>query len=193
MFVFQDGDDRMSETDNCQPYSAPVRLASLDRDRAVEALITLALGTEVGPDPSLGYSACHIRRICHECTGEPIAFFIRRLRLERAAGRLTAGDRTITEISGEAKYTTIQAFSKAFAAHFGTCPTEFARSNRSQRAVMPGYSISEGMPCQAEVTLWRSDGKTSRVHYDGPLLLALQRPCGGLSWSWLAPLAIDAL
>jgi len=71
------------------------------------------------------FSPYHFHRIFSAFTGEPLAAFIRRLRLERAAERLLHLDAPVTEIALGAGYETPSAFTRAFAGHFGVSPTEY--------------------------------------------------------------------
>jgi len=71
------------------------------------------------------FSPCHFHRIFAAFTGEPVAAFIRRLRLERAAQHLLHVDAPVTEIALGAGYETPSAFTRAFAGHFGDSPTEY--------------------------------------------------------------------
>src|SRR5471030_1643771 len=52
----------------------------------------------------VGYSLVHVRRIFQAAMGEPLVTFIRRLRLERAAGRLSLGEQRIGTVAGDAQY-----------------------------------------------------------------------------------------
>jgi len=71
------------------------------------------------------FSPYHFHRIFAAFTGEPLAAFIRRLRLERAAQHLLHLDAPVTEIALDAGYETPSAFTRAFAGHFGVTPTEY--------------------------------------------------------------------
>lgn len=71
------------------------------------------------------FSPYHFHRIFAAFTGEPLAAFIRRLRLERAAQHLLHLDAPVTEIALDAGYETPSAFTRAFASHFGVSPTEY--------------------------------------------------------------------
>ncbi len=71
------------------------------------------------------FSPYHFHRIFAAFTGEPLAAFIRRLRLERAAQHLLHLDAPVTEIALGVGYETPSAFTRAFAGHFGVSPTEY--------------------------------------------------------------------
>jgi AraC family transcriptional regulator len=72
-----------------------------------------------------GFSVPHLHRIFTACTGEPIAQYIRRVRMERAGQKLRMGAVDITEVALAAGYHTHAAFGKAFKRHFGFSPSEF--------------------------------------------------------------------
>ncbi|MDY0061650.1 MAG: AraC family transcriptional regulator [Myxococcota bacterium] len=69
------------------------------------------------------FSPYHFHRIFAAFAGEPLAAFIRRLRLERAAQQLLHLDAPVTEIALGAGYETAAAFTRAFSAHFAVSPT----------------------------------------------------------------------
>ncbi len=72
-----------------------------------------------------GFSVPHFHRIFSASTGESIAGYIRRVRLERAGRKLRMGAVDITEVALAAGYDTHAAFSKAFKQQFGLSPSEF--------------------------------------------------------------------
>jgi AraC family transcriptional regulator len=71
------------------------------------------------------FSPYHFHRIFAAFTGEPLAAFIRRLRLERAAQHLLHLDTPVTEIALCAGYETPSSFTRAFVGHFGVSPAEY--------------------------------------------------------------------
>lgn len=72
-----------------------------------------------------GFSVPHFHRIFTGTTGEGIAAYVRRLRLERAARKLRMGAVDIMEVALAAGYESHAAFGKAFKQHFGFSPSEF--------------------------------------------------------------------
>jgi AraC family transcriptional regulator len=72
-----------------------------------------------------GFSIPHFHRIFTAQTGENIAAYVRRLRLERAARKLRMGAVDITEVALAAGYDSHAAFGKAFKQQFGLSPSEF--------------------------------------------------------------------
>lgn len=78
---------------------------------------------------TLAEEACaapfHFHRIFRGMVGESPLELARRLRLERAAWRLAATDRPVTEIAFDAGYEAHEAFTRAFRARYDTSPTLF--------------------------------------------------------------------
>lgn len=74
------------------------------------------------------FSPFHFHRIFRGLVGESVREHVRRLRLERAAIRLKAGAASIVNVALEAGYETHEAFTRAFGAMFGCCPSEYRRA-----------------------------------------------------------------
>ncbi|MFW5489749.1 MAG: AraC family transcriptional regulator [Desulfovibrio sp.] len=72
-----------------------------------------------------GYSPSHFHRVFKGMVGETLKEHIRRLRLERAALRLLASEKNVTDIAFGAGYETHEAFSRAFKQMFGKSPSAF--------------------------------------------------------------------
>ena len=72
-----------------------------------------------------GFSVPHFHRIFTSCTGDNIASYVRRVRLERAGRKLRMGAVDITEVALAAGYVSHAAFSKAFKQQFGLSPSKF--------------------------------------------------------------------
>jgi AraC family transcriptional regulator len=79
------------------------------------------------------FSPFHFHRIFTAFSGESVADYVRRLRLERAAQHLAYTTSAITEIALSSGYETPAAFSRAFAAHFGVTPTEYRQRTQPAR------------------------------------------------------------
>jgi AraC family transcriptional regulator len=79
------------------------------------------------------FSPYHFHRIFSAMVGESLLQHIRRLRLERAALRLTHSDAAVTRIAFEAGYETHEAFTRAFRAHFEASPSEYRTARRPAR------------------------------------------------------------
>lgn len=93
---------------------------NLDRNLTLEDIAAVA-----------GFSPFHFHRVFSGMVGESISGFIRRLRLERAAGRLLEGGEPVMVIALRAGYESNQAFTRAFLSSFGEPPSVFRRLRRS--------------------------------------------------------------
>lgn len=76
------------------------------------------------------FSPYHFHRVFRGMVGEPVAGYVRRLRLERAAHRLKREDQPVTDLAFEAGYESHEAFTRAFHALFGVAPTEYRAAHR---------------------------------------------------------------
>ncbi len=71
------------------------------------------------------HSLFHFHRIFHAIVGETAHQYVRRLRLERAAGKLLYTKEPVTEIALEANYGTPSAFTRAFKECMGESPRNY--------------------------------------------------------------------
>src|ERR1051326_2350905 len=94
------------------------------------------------------FSPHHFHRVFKGMVGETVMGHVRRLRLERAAGELKLGHRSVTDIAFQAGYETHEAFSRAFKAKYGIAPILFrARPRLSVADQAPsGVHYMEGEP-----------------------------------------------
>lgn len=76
------------------------------------------------------FSPFHFHRIFAAFTGEPLAAFIRRLRLERAAQQLTHLEAAVTDIALAASYETPAAFARPSRRTSASCPRSTATGSR---------------------------------------------------------------
>lgn len=74
-----------------------------------------------------GFSVPHFHRIFSAESGENIAAYIRRVRLERAARKLMFGAVDLTQVALAAGYKSHAAFSKAFKQQYGYTPSQFRK------------------------------------------------------------------
>jgi AraC family transcriptional regulator len=79
------------------------------------------------------FSAYHFHRVFKGMVGESVKEYVRRLRLERAAGQLKRGSPSILDIALQAGYESHEAFTRSFKTAFGAAPSQF-RSVRSESA-----------------------------------------------------------
>lgn len=89
-----------------------------------------------------GFSVSHFHRVFTADTGENIACYVRRVRLERAGRKLRMGAVDITEVALAAGYDSHAAFSKAFRRQFGLSPSGFRQlsCNAATQLLMKGKS-----------------------------------------------------
>lgn len=71
------------------------------------------------------FSMYHFHRIFHGAIGEAPGAYVRRLRLEKAAGQLAYSDSRITDVALDASYDTPSAFTKAFKRVMGCSPAQY--------------------------------------------------------------------
>ena len=112
-------------------------------------------------------SPFHFHRVFRGMTGETPLELARRLRLERAAWRLSRSADPVTDIAFDAGYETHEAFTRAFKAAFSTSPSGF-RDRKYRRTVLPATCgihhsaeggavppfsprVSGGQPVQVEI------------------------------------------
>ncbi|MDC7124759.1 MAG: GyrI-like domain-containing protein [Spirochaetales bacterium] len=74
------------------------------------------------------FSMYHFHRIFKAVTGETVADFTRRLRLETAANQLFGQSFNITEIAMDCGFSSSQNFARAFRQNFGMSPSEYRAS-----------------------------------------------------------------
>jgi AraC family transcriptional regulator len=143
------------------------------RINAVLQFIDSNLGSEI-PVGRLAhvasFSPFHFHRIFAAIVGEPPAEFIRRLRLEKAAGLLRgASGLTVTDIALSCGFSTPALFSRLFRERFGTSPSGWrdgagqesrnrqAKSRKSNAAEAPGRYTSPSRRNAAVETKVRVD------------------------------------
>jgi AraC family transcriptional regulator len=102
--------------------------SNLDGDLSLDRLAALTC-----------FSPTHFHRIFKGMMGETVADHIRRIRLERAALRLTGGRHSVTEAAFDAGYETVESFSRAFKKMFGCPPSKYrARHWQMMQDRFPG-------------------------------------------------------
>ena len=104
------------------------------------------------------FSPYHFHRIFRGMVGESVKEYVRRLRLQRAAGRLKASKLTVTEIAFEAGYEGLEAFSRSFRGTFGMAPSRFRTEHRLP-ASSPAIYSEDANRTHDVVPPWKFDGK----------------------------------
>jgi AraC-like DNA-binding protein len=89
------------------------------------------------------YSPFHFHRIFQAITKEPLYQYIKRLRVEKAAGKLRYTNQSITEIALDATYETPSAFTKAFKQFMGTSPKKYRDIQSAARII--ARKINQGL------------------------------------------------
>jgi len=110
----------------------------LDRIRRVLRFAQVHLDEPLTPDRLAGIanlSTYHFHRIFSGVVGETLSEYVRRLRLERAAGELRRTDEQVVDIALRAGYDAHEPFTRAFRAHFGAPPSAFRK--RDEPLVFP--------------------------------------------------------
>ncbi|XHR28591.1 MAG: AraC family transcriptional regulator [Chthoniobacteraceae bacterium] len=74
----------------------------------------------------LGYSASRLRTVFRDKLGVTLGLYIRESRLAEAARLLLTSDRTVSEVARETGFTSLNAFSRAFAAYYKIAPKSYA-------------------------------------------------------------------
>lgn len=88
--------------------------------------------------PALAAEACfsrfHFHRVFAAMVGETLAGYVRRLRLERAAMRISANPReTLTEISLSCGFSSPSVFARAFRERFGLSASQWRRRGKQRK------------------------------------------------------------
>ncbi len=111
--------------------------AHLDEELTLESLARVAC-----------FSSYHFHRIFGVMTGERLAQFIARLRLEKAAMQLLQNEqKSITEVALDSGFASSATFARAFKRHFGLSASEWrSTSGKSDRKIgkpksKPGHTI----------------------------------------------------
>ena len=102
------------------------------------------------------FSPYHFHRIFRGMVGESVKEHIRRLRLERAAFRLTSTNRSVIDIAFDAGYDTHESFTRAFGRMFGMSPTAYRQSGSIDRASLvskTAASMWERQPTTGDETV----------------------------------------
>lgn len=82
------------------------------------------------------YSLFHFHRVFQAIVGENVGQYIKRLRIERAAGKLCYSSRPVTNIALDANFDTPSAFTKAFKQYSGKSPKDYRAFHGNARAII---------------------------------------------------------
>ncbi|MBS0650353.1 MAG: AraC family transcriptional regulator [Verrucomicrobia bacterium] len=107
----------MPPENNCLERTIKVLIfieENIDEELSLEHLAKLA-----------NYSSSHFHRIFQGIVGETVHSYIKRLRLEKAAGKLKNTEQPVTHIALDASYETPSSFTKAFKQTTGMTPQKY--------------------------------------------------------------------
>jgi AraC family transcriptional regulator len=126
------------------------------------------------------FSPYHFHRIFRGMIGESVWEHVRRLRLERAAQQLRSRRESVTEIAFDAGYETLESFSRAFRAAFGTPPSTFRRNHRLPQAPAPSGVHFQPGRLPADFTPMNTGGRQMEVRTETlpPSRVAFMRHVG---------------
>ena len=93
------------------------------------------------------FSKFHFHRIFRAMVGETINRFVRRLRLERAAGQLIYNqEKTITAVALDCGFSGSAVFARAFREAFGSSPTDWRSGGRAMESKIGKTNSKPGIP-----------------------------------------------
>ncbi|HXP60420.1 MAG TPA: AraC family transcriptional regulator [Dongiaceae bacterium] len=156
----------------------------LDESLALEELAELAC-----------FSPFHFHRIFKGMVGESVKEHVRRLRLERAAGRLKLGAESIVCLALDAGYESHEAFTRSFRSIFGVSPSGFRSSERRARvaAAPSGLHFANGRRVKDFKTIHPGGNNMEvKIVRRAPLRVAFMRHIGpysavGKTWDRFLP------
>jgi AraC family transcriptional regulator len=92
------------------------------------------------------FSPYHFHRVFRGMVGEPVAEYIRRLRLDWSANRLRLSERSITDLAFQAGYDSLEAFTRAFRQRFGVAPSHYRTLQRPDIPISASIEDAEEWP-----------------------------------------------
>lgn len=165
--------------------------SNLDTELSLEALAEIT-----------HFSPIHFHRIFKGMVGETVIEHIRRIRLERAALRLSCEQCNVTDASFDAGYETVESFSRAFRKMFGCPPSKYREQHRKALfEKIPGtfhylpYEINKGL----NTKIWEDTTMEVAITKVEPMRVAFVRHIGPYmdcknAWdklcAWAAPKGI---
>ncbi|WP_320170567.1 AraC family transcriptional regulator [Maridesulfovibrio sp.] len=104
-------------------------------EKMMEVLLYIQrnLDADLSPETLAGvacFSVTHFHRIFKGMVGESLKEHVRRLRLEKAAYKLSYTDASVMEIALDARFESAETFSRAFKKRFSVPPSEFRSRSR---------------------------------------------------------------
>lgn len=96
-------------------------------------------------------SKFHFHRIMSSYLGEPLAVYINRIKLEKAAILLKYSDSSISKIAYTIGYDTPTSFTKSFKKAFKISPTVFKKNNAGSFSIKPNLKKSKKFTLTAEI------------------------------------------
>lgn len=113
----------------------------LDRDLSLAELADVAC-----------FSPFHFHRVFRGMVGEPVAEYVRRLRLDQAAISLRHSKRSVTDLAFRWGYDSLEAFTRAFRQHFGVSPSQYRNLMQTEGLESEAKSsLIKGANMQAEM------------------------------------------
>jgi AraC family transcriptional regulator len=124
------------------------------------------------------FSPYHFHRVFKGMMGEPVKEYVRRLRLERAAGQLKQGAASVIDIALGAGYGSHEAFTRSFKTAFGAAPSQFRLARRVKSASAPsGVHYHEPVTLRFR-TLDRGGSMQVEIKQLQPMRVAFMRHIG---------------
>lgn len=116
------------------------------------------------------FSPFHFHRIFRGMVGESVQAYQRRLRLERAAGRLNQTSDAVIQIALAAGFESHAAFSRAFKNQLGSSPSAWRQSDQEFHPTEPGQCFVGNQGAKTmDVKIVREDGvRVAFVRHTGP-------------------------
>ncbi|EKN5090153.1 helix-turn-helix domain-containing protein [Pectobacterium versatile] len=89
-----------------------------------------------------GFSRWYLQRLFKRYAGLSLGYYIKAVRLERAAGELMKGERAVLDIALEFGYDTQQSFTRATTHYFGCPPGAIRQLTAAEKAALCGKFTS---------------------------------------------------